>query len=50
MAQNIYSIVLVRVLFFNSNLNLGEPFDHTVRMEFLQIQKKLGEGGFGSTG
>jgi serine/threonine protein kinase len=48
MAQNIYSIVLVRVLFFNSNLNVGEPFDHTVRMEFLQIQKKLGEGGFGS--
>ena len=49
MAQNIYSIVLVRALFFvNRNLNVGEPFDHTVRMEFLQIQKKLGEGGFGS--
>lgn len=28
--------------------SFGEPFDHTVRMEFLQIQKKLGEGGFGS--
>lgn len=26
----------------------GEPFDHSVRMEFIDIERKLGEGGFGS--
>mmetsp|Transcript_12380 Transcript_12380/g.19272 ORF Transcript_12380/g.19272 Transcript_12380/m.19272 type:complete len:119 (+) Transcript_12380:72-428(+) len=28
--------------------SFGEPFDHQVRMEFIKMQKKLGEGGFGS--
>ena len=28
--------------------NIGEPFDYQVRMEFLDIKKELGEGGFGS--
>ena len=26
----------------------GEDFDHSVRMEFIEIKKKLGEGGFGA--
>ena len=31
------------ILFF-----LGEDFDYSVRMEFIEIKKKLGEGGFGA--
>lgn len=27
---------------------LGEDFDFSVRMEFITLKKKLGEGGFGS--
>jgi hypothetical protein len=27
---------------------LGEDFDYSVRMEFIEIKLKLGEGGFGS--
>lgn len=27
--------------------SMGEDFDHSVRMEFIQTKKKLGEGGFG---
>lgn len=26
---------------------LGEPFDYSVRMTFIEIERKLGEGGFG---
>ena len=29
-------------------MRAGEPFDYQVRMEFLEIKHKLGEGGFGS--
>jgi serine/threonine protein kinase len=29
-------------------LNIGEDFDHSVRMEFIETKEKLGEGGFGS--
>ena len=29
-------------------MHAGEPFDYQVRMEFLEIKHKLGEGGFGS--
>ena len=35
-----YSLILI---FFT-----GEDFDYTVRMEFIEIKKKLGEGGFGA--
>lgn len=41
-------------LFFsagNNSLNLvliGEDFDYSVCMEFLEIKRKLGQGGFGS--
>ena len=27
---------------------IGEDFDYSVRMEFIEIKKKLGEGGFGA--
>jgi len=27
---------------------IGEDFDHQVRMEFIEMKRKLGEGGFGS--
>ena len=28
--------------------SMGEPFDYQVRMEFIELKSKLGEGGFGS--
>ena len=34
--------------FLTRAIDLGEPFDYQVRMEFLDVQEKLGEGGFGS--
>lgn len=27
---------------------IGDDFDFSVRMEFIELKKKLGEGGFGS--
>ena len=27
---------------------MGEPFDYQVRMDFIEMKQKLGEGGFGS--
>ena len=35
-------------LFLTNNLIIGEDFDHSVRMEFIEMKQKLGEGGFGS--
>ena len=29
-------------------MQIGEDFDYQVRMEFINIKSKLGEGGFGS--
>jgi|AACY02.8.fsa_nt_gi hypothetical protein len=29
-------------------MQIGEDFDYQVRMEFISIKCKLGEGGFGS--
>lgn len=28
--------------------SMGEAFDYQVRMEFIELKEKLGEGGFGS--
>lgn len=44
-----YSFGKYRLLFLSYIfLMTGEPFDHSVRMEFIDIERKLGEGGFGS--
>lgn len=34
-------------LYGNNFLSIGEPFDFSVCLEFLEFKKKLGEGGFG---
>jgi len=28
--------------------SFGEPFEYTIRMEFIDVERKLGEGGFGA--
>ena len=44
---NIYFILWVsQFLYFI--IFVGEDFDYTVRMKFIEIKKKLGEGGFGA--
>ena len=44
--KNIFSILLVSYPI--KLYSVGEDFDYQVRMEFIQMKEKLGEGGFGS--
>ena len=44
--KNIFFILLVSPSY--KFYSVGEDFDYQVRMEFIQMKEKLGEGGFGS--
>ena len=44
--KNIFFILLVSYPI--KLYSVGEDFDYQVRMEFIQMKEKLGEGGFGS--
>ena len=41
-----YSVTFIPILTIFT-FPSGEPFDYTVRMTFIEIERKLGEGGFG---
>ena len=44
--KNIFFILLVSYPI--KHYSVGEDFDYQVRMEFIKMKEKLGEGGFGS--